>query len=439
MFSQFALHERLLKAVAELNFVEPTPVQVAAIPPALEGRDLRVTAQTGSGKTAAFVLPLLNRLIGPARPRVDIRAIILLPTRELAQQTLKEVERFSRYTFIKAGLITGGEDFKVQAAMLRKVPDILIGTPGRLLEHLNAGNLDLAQVEVIVLDEADRMLDMGFAEDVNRLCDLCPAQRQTLLFSATTGGAGLRDMIAKVLKDPAHLMVNNVSDLSESVKQQIITADHNAHKEAIVQWLLANETYRKAIVFTNTRSMADRIYGHLVAKDFKVFVLHGEKDQKDRKLAIERLKQGAAKILVATDVAARGLDVDGLDLVINFDLPRSGDEYVHRVGRTGRAGNEGLAISLICHGDWNLMSSIERYLKQNFERRVIKEVKGTYSGPKKLKASGKAAGVKKKKADKDKKPAAKATPKRKPNARKPDGAGLSSQDGLAPLKKRKAE
>lgn len=439
MFSQFALHERLLKAVAELNFVEPTPVQVAAIPPALEGRDLRVTAQTGSGKTAAFLLPLLNRLIGPARPRVDIRAIILLPTRELAQQTLKEVERFSRYTFIKAGLITGGEDFKVQAAMLRKVPDILIGTPGRLLEHLNAGNLDLAQVEVIVLDEADRMLDMGFAEDVNRLCDLCPPQRQTLLFSATTGGAGLRDMIAKVLKDPAHLMVNNVSDLSESVKQQIITADHNAHKEAIVQWLLANETYRKAIVFTNTRSMADRIYGHLVAKDFKVFVLHGEKDQKDRKLAIERLKQGAAKILVATDVAARGLDVDGLDLVINFDLPRSGDEYVHRVGRTGRAGNEGLAISLICHGDWNLMSSIERYLKQNFERRVIKEVKGTYSGPKKLKASGKAVGVKKKKTDKDKKPAAKATPKRKPNARKPDSAGLASQDGLAPLRKRKPE
>ena len=436
MFSQFALHERLLKAVAELNFVEPTPVQVAAIPPALEGRDLRVTAQTGSGKTAAFVLPMLNRLIGPSRPRVDIRALILLPTRELAQQTLKEVERFARFTFIKAGLITGGEDFKVQAAMLRKVPDILIGTPGRLLEHLNAGNLDLAQVEVMVLDEADRMLDMGFAEDVTRLCDLCPPAHQTLLFSATTGGAGLRDMIDKVLKDPQHLMVNNVSDLSEATRQQIVMADHNAHKEAIVQWLLANETYRKAIVFTNTRSMADRIYGHLVAKDFKVFVLHGEKDQKDRKLAIERLKQGAAKILVATDVAARGLDVEGMDLVINFDLPRSGDEYVHRVGRTGRAGAEGLAISLICHGDWNLMSSIERYLKQNFERRVIKEVKGTYTGPKKLKASGKAAGTKKKKTDKDKKTTAKATPKRSSNARKPASPGLASQDGLAPLKKR---
>ena len=163
MFSQFALHERLLKAVAELKFVEPTPVQAAAIPLALQGRDLRVTAQTGSGKTAAFVLPILNRLIGPAKIRVSIKTLILLPTRELAQQTLKEVERFSQFTFIKSGLITGGEDFKVQAAMLRKVPDILIGTPGRMLEQLNAGNLDLKEVEVLVLDEADRMLDMGFA------------------------------------------------------------------------------------------------------------------------------------------------------------------------------------------------------------------------------------------------------------------------------------
>jgi superfamily II DNA/RNA helicase len=189
VFSQFALHERLLKAVAELKFVEPTPVQAAAIPLALQGRDLRVTAQTGSGKTAAFVLPILNRLIGPAKVRVSIKTLILLPTRELAQQTLKEVERFSQFTFIKSGLITGGEDFKVQAAMLRKVPDILIGTPGRMIEQLNAGNLDLKEVEVLVLDEADRMLDMGFAEDVQRLVDECPNRQQTMLFSATTGGS----------------------------------------------------------------------------------------------------------------------------------------------------------------------------------------------------------------------------------------------------------
>ncbi|MFJ4371614.1 DEAD/DEAH box helicase [Pseudomonas japonica] len=437
MFSQFALHERLLKAVAALNFVEPTPVQAAAIPLALQGRDLRVTAKTGSGKTAAFVLPLLNRLVDLNQKRVEIRALILLPTRELAQQTLKEIERFSQFTFIKSGIITGGEDFKEQAAMLRKVPDILIGTPGRMLEQLNAGNLDLEHVQVVVLDEADRMLDMGFAEDVERLCGLCANRAQTLLFSATTGGAGLRDMIGKVLKDPEHLMLNAVSQLNEGTRQQIITADHNQHKEQIVQWLLDNETYQKAIIFTNTRVMADRIYGHLVAKDVKAFVLHGEKDQKDRKLAIERLKTGGAKVLVATDVAARGLDVDGLDLVINFDMPRSGDEYVHRIGRTGRAGAEGLAVSLICHGDWNLMSSIERYLKQSFERRVIKDVKGTYSGPKKVKASGKAAGAKKKKVDKkagDKKTAA----KRKPTAKPKPNAPLASSDGLAPLKKKRA-
>ncbi|MEN5036110.1 DEAD/DEAH box helicase [Pseudomonas sp. TWI929] len=436
VFSQFALHERLLKAVAELKFVEPTPVQAAAIPLALQGRDLRVTAQTGSGKTAAFVLPLLNRLVDLKGGRVEIRSLILLPTRELAQQTLKQVQLFSQFTYIKAGLVTGGEDFKEQAAMLRKVPDVLIGTPGRLLEQLNAGNLDLSHVQVLILDEADRMLDMGFAEDMERLCKECENREQTLLFSATTGGAALRDIIGKVLKDPEHLMLNSVSQLAEGTRQQIIMADHDQHKEQIVQWLLANETFDKAIIFTNTRALADRIYGHLVAKDVKAFVLHGEKDQKDRKLAIERFKQGSSKVLVATDVAARGLDIDGLDLVINFDMPRSGDEYVHRVGRTGRAGGEGLAISLITHNDWNLMSSIERYLKQQFERRVIKEVKGTYSGPKKVKASGKAAGSKKKKIEKksgDKKAAAKRKPTAKPKANAP----LASADGLAPLKKRK--
>ncbi len=436
MFSQFALHERLLKAVAELKFVEPTPVQMAAIPPALEGRDLRVTAQTGSGKTAAFVLPMLNRLIGDAQPRVRIRALILLPTRELAQQTLKEVERFSQFTFIKSGLVTGGEDFKYQAAMLRKVPDVLIGTPGRLIEQLNAGNLDLKEVELLVLDEADRMLDMGFSDDVQRLANECANRAQTLLFSATSGGNGLREMVAAVLCDPQHLRLNSVSELNEGTRQQIITADDPGHKERLVHWLLANETYQKAIIFTNTRAQADRLYGRLVASDHKAFVLHGEKDQKDRKLAIDRLKQGGVKILVATDVAARGLDVEGLDLVINFDMPRSGDEYVHRIGRTGRAGNDGLAISLICHNDWNLMSSIERYLKQRFERRVIKELKGVYQGPKKVKASGKAAGVKKKKTD-DKKGTAKAPAKRKPAAKRPAASTLVSQDGLAPLKKRK--
>jgi len=443
VFAQFALHERLLKAVAELNFTEPTPVQAAAIPPALEGKDLRVIAQTGSGKTAAFVLPMLNRLLGDGsfKARVSVRALIMLPTRELAQQTLKEVERFAQFTFLKGGLITGGEDFKVQAAMLRKV-DIVIGTPGRLIEHANAGNLLFDDVEVLVLDEADRMLDMGFAEDVQRLAQMCDREHQTLLFSATSGGAGLREVVAQVLREPTHLQLNRVSELAEGTRQQIITADHNYHKEQLVEWLLSSETYDKAIIFTNTRVQADRLYGKLVAKEFKTFVLHGEKDQKDRKLAIDRLRQGAVKVLVATDVAARGLDVEGLDLVINFDMPRSGDEYVHRVGRTGRAGSEGLAISLITHNDWNLMSSIERYLKQRFEKRTVKELKGSYQGPKNLKASGKAAGTKKKKVDPKtgkkvaKKPAAKTPAKRNTINKPKSDAGLVSQDGLAPLKRK---
>ena len=436
MFSAFALNERLLKAVAELNFTEPTPVQQAAIPLALQGKDLRVTAQTGSGKTAAFVLPVLHRLLTEPAQGKDVRALILLPTRELARQTLAEVQRFAQFTFLKASLVTGGEDFKVQAAQLRKVPDILIGTPGRLLEHLEAGQLILRDVGCLVLDEADRMLDMGLSESVLRLVAQCPRARQTLLFSATTGGSGLREMTAQVLHEPQHLRLNPVSELSEHLKQEIITADHIAHKEQLVFWLLAHEPFKRAIIFTNTRAQADRLYGHLVAKEVKAFVLHGEKDQKERKQALERFQQGRANVLVATDVAARGLDIEGLDLVINFDMPHSGDEYVHRVGRTGRAGLAGLAISLIVHNDWNLMSSIERYLKQHFERRVIAGLKGHYQGPKKLKASGKAAGTKKKKTADSKEVKKKSTSgagARRPNASKP----LANQDGLAPLKKRR--
>ena len=323
--------------------------------------------------------------------------------------------------------------------MLRKVPDVLIGTPGRLIEHLNAGSLILKDVEILIIDEADRMLDMGFAEDMQRLVGECEKRQQTLLFSATSGGAGLREMVGKVLRDPLHLQLNRVSELNEATRQQIITADDPAHKEQLVHWLLANETYQKAVIFTNTRVQADRLYGRLVASDIKVFVLHGEKDQKERKLAIDRLKQGGVKVLVATDVAARGLDIEGMDLVINFDMPRSGDEYVHRVGRTGRAGAEGLAISLICHNDWSLMSSIERYLKQRFEKRVIKGLKGSYQGPKNLKASGKAAGTKKKKVEKKKGAEKKAKPtgKRPAKPSRETPSPVVSQDGMAPLKRRK--
>jgi superfamily II DNA/RNA helicase len=441
-FADLNLHERLIRALGELEITTPTPVQASAIPEALAGHDLRVVARTGSGKTAAFMLPMLHQLLQHSRPRTDTRALILLPTRELAQQTLKQVEALGRYTFIKAELVTGGEDFKVQAAKMRKNPEILIGTPGRLIEHLEAGNLRLQDLEMLVLDESDRMLDMGFSDDVLRLAAECRAERQTLLFSATSGGNAMEKMVASTLRDPKSLMLDSVRDLNESVVQQVITADDVKHKERLVQWLLANETYDKAVVFTNTREQADRLGGVLVASNLKVFVLHGEKDQKDRKLAMDRLKAGAVKVLVATDVAARGIHVDGLDLVINFDMPRSGDEYVHRIGRTGRVGGEGTAISLIAAHEWNLMAGIQRYLRQNFEYRLIEALKGNFLGPKNLKSNGKAAGSKKKKmkkkedAKKGKKPARK-KPVAKKNSRTNKPAVPDTNSGFATVKKRK--
>ncbi|SDR98838.1 Superfamily II DNA and RNA helicase [Halopseudomonas xinjiangensis] len=441
MFTDLQLHERLLKALTELSFDTPTPVQEQTIPPAIEGKDLYVIAQTGSGKTAAYVLPILHRLLEDETRSTGPRALILSPTRELARQILQDVQNLARFTFLKAELIIGGEDFKVQAAKMRKNPDVLIATPGRTLEHLAAGvNIDLTQIRTLVIDEADRMLDMGFSEDVLKIAEACPGERQTMLFSATTGNAGLRRVIEQVLREPLRLELDSVRDDTPAIRQQVIASDHDAHKEAQLKWLLANESPGKAIVFTNTRVMADRLNGVLRAGDqFRVYVLHGEKDQKDRKAAIDRFKQGQSGVLVATDVAARGLDISELDLVINFDMPRSGDDYLHRVGRTGRAGAEGVAISLVAPHEWNLMSSIERYLRRNFERRILKEVAGSFKGPKKVKASGKPVGAKKKsddkKGSKPKKPkSAKPANKRKPAV--PKGEVSTSSDGLAPPKRK---
>lgn len=440
MFTELALHDRLLKALAELSFDQPTAVQSAAIPPAIAGEDLYVIAQTGSGKTAAYVLPILHRLMNDDSQPLAPRALILSPTRELAQQIHKDIQALARFTFLKAELVVGGEGFKVQAARLRKNPDIVVATPGRALEQLKASGLDLSCVQTLVIDEADRMLDMGFSEDVLTIASACPEQRQTMLFSATTGSAGLKHIIKQVLREPRWLELDSAREDTPAIRQQVIPVDDNTHREALLKWLLLNEGAGKAIVFTNTRAMADRLGGVLRSvKGLRVHVLHGEKDQKDRKQAIERFKQGGDGVLVATDVAARGLDIRELDLVINFDMPRSGDDYLHRVGRTGRAGAEGVAISLVSAHEWNLMSSIERYLRRHFERRIIKELAGSFRGPKKVKASGKPVGPKKKKDDKKKikrpktaKPAA----KHKPAA--PRGQLVpGSSDGMAPPKRRR--
>ncbi len=395
LFSELALDERVQKALTELGFEQATPAQTQTLPLAISGKDLMVSAETGSGKTAAFLLPMLNHMHTHKADNTSTRGLILVPTRELGLQVLKECEALARYTWVKAGLIVGGEDYRHQVNTLRKNPEILIATPGRLIEHMNNGNHDFSDLEYLVLDEADRMLDMGFGPDVLSIVEDCRPERQTLLFSATLKPRALQEMIGQVLRDPQRLILNSVREQHANIRQQILLADDTAHKERLLIWLLKNESYEKALVFTNTKARAEEFVGKIRVKGLRVGMLHGDMDQRERKHVMNLLKEGKINILIATDVAARGLDIKGIELVINLEMARNGDDYVHRIGRTGRAGEQGLAISLIGPDEWNRMSGIERYLRLRFEKRTIKELKGSYQGPKKLKSSGKAAGKKK--------------------------------------------
>ncbi len=395
MFSEFSLDRRLLKAVDKLGFQQPTPVQMATIPPAMAHKDLLVSSETGSGKTAAFLLPALHQLLLTSAPDSGSRMLILLPTRELARQVMKHFKQLAEFTHLRFALICGGETFKFQRALFRKNPEVIIATPGRLLEHIEHGTPDFSSLEILVLDEADRMLDMGLGEDVLKIVSCCNADRQTLLFSATLNHRGLSKMMAGMLREPEAIRLNSVRDQHQNIRQQIIVADDSLHKGRLTAWLLAHEHFDKALIFTNTRIQADKLGSYLRSKELRAGVLHGEMEQDERNRIMRLLRQGIINVLVATDVAARGLDIKGTDLVINFDMARSGKEHVHRIGRTGRAGEEGLAICLISPQEWNLMSSIGRYLRIDFEQRTIESQLGKYKGPHKTKASGKAAGSKK--------------------------------------------
>jgi len=395
VFTDITLDSSLNKAIETLGFTEPTPVQSSTIKDAMAGRDLMVGAETGSGKTLAFLLPILHQLMQKPAPRSGTRALILTPTRELAEQVCKVCETLVTFSSIKVIQVCGGEGFKEQSARIRRNPEIIVGTPGRLVEHIERNTLDFKDLECLVLDEADRMLDMGFRDEVLTITDACQAERQTMLFSATLNRREINDLVERVLKDPIQILLSTAQTSSDHVRQQIVLADDNQHKEKELNWLLSNETYDRALVFTNTRVQADHLGGILRYHKHRAAVLHGEMQQPQRRQVLNLLRQNKVKVLVATDVAARGLDIDGIDLVINFDMARSGDEYVHRIGRTARAGKEGLAVTLIAHYEWNLMSSIERYLKTSFERRALPGLKGSYTGPKKVRSSGKAVGKKK--------------------------------------------
>lgn len=445
MFANTEFHHRLMTGLEQLEITEPTEVQSLMLPLAMAGRDVQVCAETGSGKTLAYLLPIMEKLLQKEAPGAATRALVLVPTRELARQVFKTAKHFCDLTALNAGLLTGGDAFKYQAAVLRKNPEIIVSTPGRLVDHLKRGTAELGDLEFLVLDEADRMLDMGFAEDMELIVSRSRKERQTFMLSATLRHEGIGRIARSMLREPEEVTTNTVQDQHEFIRQQRILADDNAHKDRLLVWLLANETYDKAIIFVNKRSEVDRLNDFLRRHRNGIAMLHGEMTQDERNYVMQSLREGKRNILVATDVAARGLDVEGMDLVINYDLARKGDEYVHRIGRTGRAGKEGLAISLISPHEWNLKASIERYLQQQMEERQIAELKGNYRGPKKVKASGKAAGTKKKKPKDGKKSGVKKTASDKkkmgPRPSRPKAAEhkgtLMDSEGFAPVKRKK--
>lgn len=401
MFSDTPLYPGLQKALDDLGLATPTEVQQLSFDKALAGRDLLVSAPTGTGKTLAFLLPLIQRLCTNQAPR-DAGALVLIlsPTRELARQLLKQCEALLGSTPLHAALLTGGEEFKFQAALLRKNPEIVIATTGRLVELLDKDMIDIRQLQALVLDEADRMLDMGFGPDVERIVQSANPDRQTLMFSATLG-QGVNQLGQSMLREPELISVASDEQAPALISHRIVLADDRAHKEKLLAWLLGNLTHQRALVFTNTRDNADRLGGLIRYHKHKAGVLHGEKQQSIRKNLIDQFRDGKLTVLVASDVAARGLDIRNVDLVINFDFPRRGDDYTHRVGRTGRAGAEGTAVSLISPQEWDLMINIQRYLKLPFERLPVKALPGKFTGPKKVKKSGKSVGSKKKKSSRD--------------------------------------
>jgi superfamily II DNA/RNA helicase len=360
-FTQLGLDSSLLSTLAALGYAEPTPVQRAAIPAVLTGGDLLVSSQTGSGKTAAFVLPGLQRLrTASSRPGKGPRMLVLTPTRELAMQVQKATHGYCRGQDIKTACLVGGMPYGLQLAQIRKPVDIVIATPGRLKDHLDRGSLDLDRVEILVLDEADRMLDMGFQEEIDAIIARAPKERQTLLFSATLAGV-VGHLAQRVTRKAARIALNSVVEKKLDIVQHALYADNAAHKERMLDSLLRETDVEQALVFTAMKRTAAELTTSLVGKGFTAGALHGDMHQKERTRTLNRLRDGSMRVLVATDVAARGIDVPGINLVVNYDAPRMAEDYVHRIGRTGRAGRAGIAVTFIGREDRNLVRQVERF------------------------------------------------------------------------------
>ncbi|MGD9788594.1 MAG: DEAD/DEAH box helicase [Sulfuricellaceae bacterium] len=371
-FAELNLHPAILKALTECGYNEPTPIQAQAIPEALAGRDLMASAQTGTGKTAAFMLPAMQRLATPSPVKSrGPRVLVLTPTRELATQVSDAAFKYSKYLpKVKTISILGGMPYPLQNKLLSQPVEVLVATPGRLIDHIERGRIDFSRLEMVVLDEADRMLDMGFLEDVETILKATPPSRQVLLFSATFEGS-VAKLAENMLKDPVRIQIAAQKARHENIEQRLHVVDDMEHKNKLLEYLLADTEISQAIVFTSTKRDADDLAGYLYDLGHHSAALHGDMNQRERNRTLTQLRRGAVRVLVATDVAARGIDVPGISHVINYDLPKFAEDYVHRIGRTGRAGASGIAVSFASNRDGMHLKRIERFIGLEIPRHTI--------------------------------------------------------------------
>ena len=373
-FENLGLTKELLQAVHELGYTEPTPIQQQAIPQILKGGDLLAAAKTGSGKTAAFTLPIMQLLAdkatkGPRFGRPPIRALILVPTRELAAQVEECIIDYGKYLKLASMVMIGGVSINLQIKRLRARVDILVSTPGRLLDHVGQKTINLSNVQTLVLDEADRMLDMGFIRDIKKIMALLPAKRQNLLFSATLPWE-IKELAAELFDEPA-LIEDSQSNSPVALITHIVHPCDMETKRALLAHLIKQRNWHQVLVFTRTKHGADRLADFLVKHGINALAIHGNKSQNNRTNTLARFKAGALQVLVATDIAARGLDIIDLPHVVNYELPHVPEEYVHRIGRTGRAGKTGDAVSLVCAAEIKFLRAIEQLLRMSINSEVV--------------------------------------------------------------------
>jgi ATP-dependent RNA helicase RhlE len=374
LFTNLGLAEEIVRAVTEHGYTEPTPIQKQAIPAVLAGGDLLAGAQTGTGKTAGFVLPILHRLSdksvkGPSSVRPPIQALILTPTRELAAQVEESVRAYGKYSRLTSMAMFGGVNINPQIEKLKGRVDILVATPGRLLDHVQQRTLDLSHIRILVLDEADRMLDMGFIRDIKKILALLPKQRQNLLFSATFSNE-IKALADGLLNNPALIEVARRNATADNIAQKVYGVDRD-NKRQLLAHLIKTQHWYQVLVFTRTKFGANRLAEQLCKEDIPALAIHGNKSQSARTRALAEFKKGDLQVLVATDIAARGIDISELPHVVNYELPNVPEDYVHRIGRTGRAGQEGEAISLVCVDEHDYLTNIERLIRHRLSREVV--------------------------------------------------------------------